>query len=429
MGAREKHNIMSDIHTHGTKSVLMMSTLAIQPLAPVRGTPVITYTLHSYLKAGWTVYFVASFKPTLMDNELAKRLPISWFAVPLLRKLVKYRKIGFFARAVWWAIAQLLFFINGLRIFHKHKVDLIYTWDVGAAPAGWMLAKLFGIPWVARYLGTFLFDQMKNVAWKVRFWQQVLAYKLPADMVIMTDDGTQGDKVLRTLGVNMERVRFWMNGVDWETFSSLPTQTEARRQLGIGSRHVLLTVSRLVSWKRVDRAISALPGVLQDYPDSVLMVVGDGPERRQLEQLAESLGVRDHIRFVGAVPHREIPAYLAAADVFLSFYDLSNVGNPLLEAMMAGKCIVTLNNGNTSRFIRNRENGILLEYEDLPRLPEVIKELLANDDLRNRLGTNARKFAEENFWSWEKRIETEIAEVNQLIEQYKKRRYGGGAKD
>jgi len=406
-----------------------MSTLAIQPLAPVRGTPVITYTLHSYLKAGWTVYFVASFKPTLMDNELAKRLHISWFAVPLLRKLVKYRKIGFFARAVWWAIAQLLFFINGLRIFHKHKVDLIYTWDVGAAPAGWMLAKLFGIPWVARYLGTFLFDQMKNVAWKVRFWQQVLAYKLPADMVIMTDDGTQGDKVLRTLGVNMERVRFWMNGVDWETFSSLPTQTEARRQLGIGSRHVLLTVSRLVSWKRVDRAISALPGVLQDYPDSVLMVVGDGPERRQLEQLAESLGVRDHIRFVGAVPHREIPAYLAAADVFLSFYDLSNVGNPLLEAMMAGKCIVTLNNGNTSRFIRNRENGILLEYEDLPRLPEVIKELLANDDLRNRLGTNARKFAEENFWSWEKRIETEIAEVNQLIEQYKKRRYGGGAKD
>jgi len=93
---------------------------------------------------------------------------------------------------------------------------------------------------------------------------------------------------------------------------------------------------------------------------------------------------------------------------------------------MAGKCIVTLNNGDTGRFIKNRENGILLEYEDLPRLPEVIKELLANEELRNRLGANARKFAEENFWSWEERIEAEVAEVSRLIEQRKKRRYGDG---
>ena len=48
------------------------------------------------------------------------------------------------------------------------------------------------------------------------------------------------------------------------------------------------------------------------------------------------------------------------------------MGNPLLEAMMAGKCIVTLNNGDTSQFIKNNENGILLEYDQLSKLPEVI---------------------------------------------------------
>ena len=207
---------------HGSKAVLMMSTLAIQPLAPVRGTPVISYTLQAYLKAGWTIYFVAAFKPKPVDNELTKQLFISWFTVPLLRKLGRVRKVGFFARAIWWGIAQVLFFVKGLRILHKYKVDLIYTWDVDAAPAGWTLSKMFRIPWVARYFGTFLHDQMGSVAWKIRCWQQVLAYKLPADMVIMTDDGTQGDRVLRRLGVDMERVRFWLNGIDRELFTCLP---------------------------------------------------------------------------------------------------------------------------------------------------------------------------------------------------------------
>jgi len=171
----------------------------------------------------------------------------------------------------------------------------------------------------------------------------------------------------------------------------------------------------------VDRAIRALPEVVRAFPNTILLVVGDGRERQRLERLAMSLGISEHIRFEGAVPHKDVSKYLAAADVFLSLYDLSNVGNPLLEAMMAGKCIVTLNNGDTGRFIRNGENGILLEYEDLPKLPEVIKDLLANEDLRNRLGTNARKFAEEHFWSWQERTEAEIAEVNRLIEQRKKR--------
>jgi len=83
---------------------------------------------------------------------------------------------------------------------------------------------------------------------------------------------------------------------------------------------------------------------------------------------------------------------------------------------MTEKRISILNDGGTGSFIKNQENGILLEYGDLPRLPEVIKNLFVNDELRNRLGANARKFAEENFWSWEERIEAEIQAVEELLE-------------
>jgi len=281
-----------------------------------------------------------------------------------------------------------------------------------------LLSKMWGVPVVARFQGTSLgVGWMKRQLWKVRAWNHVLGLRIPVDLVIMTNDGTQGDRVLESLNVNMERVRFWMNGVDWDLFKSLPEKAEARNHLRVNAQRVLLTLSRLVQWKRVDRAIQALPEVVRLFPDTVLIIVGDGPERERLEQLARDLGVHDHVRFEGAVPHKEIPKYLAAADIFLSFYDWSNVGNPLLEAMMAGKCIVTLNNGDTGQFVRNGENGVLLEYEDLPRLPEVIKELLANDELRKRLGANARKFAEENFWSWQERIEAEVTEVSRLIKR------------
>lgn len=287
-----------------------------------------------------------------------------------------------------------------------------------------LLSNLWGVPIVARFQGTIVgVDWMKRPLWKLRAWDHVLGLRIPVDLIIMTNDGTQGDLVLKVLGANMERVRFWMNGVDWELFKSLPKKVEATKQLHIKAQRVLLTVSRLVKWKRVDRSIQALPEIVGSFPDTILIIVGDGPERDRLEQLASELGVREHIRFEGALPHKEIPKYLSAADIFLSLYDLSNVGNPLLEAMMGGKCIITINNGHTGRLIRNGENGILLEYKDLPKLSEVIKDLLENDDFRNRLGEKARNFAEENFWSWEERIEAEITEVSQLIEQYEKINY------
>jgi len=417
---------------HGSKAVLMMLTHIIQPFAPVYGTSVVTYTLRAYLKAGWTFYIVAGFKPKPVDNELVKQLHISWFGGSLLDTLrilgERVRKIGFFFRAVWWVIAQALFFINGFCIISQRKVDLIYTWGEFASPAAWALSKLFGIPWVARYLGTYvpICDQKKKVLWRIRFWQEILAYKLPADLIIMTNDGTQGDRVLQHMGVKMEKVRFWLNGVNWESFHFMPQSQEAKALLNLGDKYVLLCLSRLHRWKRVDRALQALPSVLKSFSNVVLVIVGDGPERKRLEQLALELGCREHVRFEGAIPHSEVPKYLAAADIFLSLYDLSNVVNPLFEAMMAGKCIVTLNNGDTRRFIRNGENGVLLECEDLHKLPEVIKELLANEELRNRLGTNARRFAEENFWSWEERLDVEIAEVSRLVEQQEKRRYGYG---
>lgn len=259
--------------------------------------------------------------------------------------------------------------------------------------------------------------RMRERLWKLRHWHHYIALRWPVDLVIMANDGTEGDKALRALGVDENRVRFWMNGVDRSFLELIPDYLVARtrEELGLADCSVLLALSRLVSWKRVDRIINAMPAIVERNPDVHLVIVGDGDAREGYERLVEHLGIQNFVTFVGAVAHRDTRCYLALADVFVSLYDLSNLGNPLLEAMMMGKCIVTLNNGATGSIIKNNVNGILLEVDQLGQLPDVIVWLLGNQGARRELGSQARSYAERNFWGWNKRMDEEIGQVRLLL--------------
>lgn len=400
----------------GSRSILFISALDFWSMGERKGGPALWQALKGYAERGWKVYFITGNRAQESPPDLPDNLHVTRFDAPWLKWFFRIKKVGFFFRAIWWLWFQLMAFAKAVRLHTLEKIDLVYAYELHGVPVAKLLAKLWHVPMISRFQGTKLgVSWMDKRFWALRAWDHVVGLKIPADLVIMTNDGSQGDKVLQQLGVDMERVKFWMNGVDWQAFHSMPTQRSAKGLLHVNSQYLLLTISRLVAWKRVERSIQALPELIKDDPDTTLIVVGDGPERGRLEQLVQTLGVDRHVRFEGAIPYGEVPKYYAAADIFLSFYDLSNVGNPLLEAMMAGKCIVTLNNGDTAQFIKDEENGILLEYEEIPKLPEVIKKLLVNVESRKRLGANARKFAEENFWSWEERIEAEVQAVEALL--------------
>lgn len=396
--------------------VLIISALDFWSMGRSKGAPSLWQTLKGYADGGWRVYFITGNKDPNSVDEVHPNIQVTRFDARWLKKLMRIKKVGFFARALWWVWFQVVAFIKAQRIRANSPIDIVYGYEVSAVPVAKVLSKLWHVPVVSRFQGTILrVAWMNRRFWKIRAWEHVLGLKTPVDLVIMANDGTQGDRVLQQLGVNMHRVRFWVNGLDREIFKDMPEKREAKEALNLKDKQVLLNVSRLDTWKRVDRSIQALPEVVKDFPDVLLVVVGEGHERERLEHLSRRLGVESYVQFKGAVPHHEIPRYLAAADIFLSLYDWSNVGNPLLEAMMAGKCIITLNNGDTSQFVKDEYNGILLEYDELPTLPNIIKRLLADEELRNQLGANARKFAEENFWSWDERMEAEVRAVEALL--------------
>jgi glycosyltransferase involved in cell wall biosynthesis len=191
----------------------------------------------------------------------------------------------------------------------------------------------------------------------------------------------------------------------------------SRSDLGLAEdEFVLVTATRLARWKRVDRAIDAVALLRDKGVHARLLIVGDGEERENLQQQARDLGVGDRVTFVGAVPQPEVARYLGAADVFMSVNELSNVGNPLLEAMVAGRCVLTLDEGDTRDLIRDGETGVLLPAAGDPGvIAKALAQLAADPDRRKRLGGAAHRLAERSFWSWDQRLDAEVEAVEGLV--------------
>jgi glycosyltransferase involved in cell wall biosynthesis len=115
------------------------------------------------------------------------------------------------------------------------------------------------------------------------------------------------------------------------------------------------------------------------------------------------------------VPQPEVQRHLWAADVFLSTNELSNVGNPLLEAMLAARCIVTIDEGDTRNLIHDNETGVLLRTGDPLAIAEALASLHADPSAREHLAEGALALAKRDFWSWDQRIEAEVQAVEALV--------------
>ncbi len=303
----------------------------------------------------------------------------------------------------------------------KWRPDVVYGYEVFGAPVAVAIGRALRIPSVTRFQGTLLGAWADDPARMRRFRTHVAALRSPSDLVVMADDGTLGDVVLRRLGVDPRRVRFWMNGVvkaDVEAAQARLDESPTRvpRFPTLGTRLSLLTASRLVDWKRVDRALEVLSRLPADVPPWELSIAGDGPERAALQEMASRLGLADRVTFLGPIPHDEVMDRLVRADAYLSLYDLSNLSNGVLEATVAGVPTFALDVGGTSHLVRDGETGVLVRPERL--FDDGVKRLarlLSDAAWRQRLAAGAAQAGRTVVQTWEQRMQQEIAEVEAIL--------------
>ncbi len=310
----------------------------------------------------------------------------------------------------------------GLALAEDLRPDVVFGMGALGAPVARTIARAYGVPNVTRLFGTSLGEALHNPLKLALRYPEIVAFRTPADAVVVCDDGSGGDGNARRFGVPADRLVFLPDGVDKAAFGGPPDRAAARRDLNIPpDAGVVLSVSRLHPEKHIERLLRAAPRVLANRPDTVFVIAGGGEEGARLKALAADLGLGRSVLFTGSVPLERLPALYAAADVFATLSDRTNVLNPLNEAMISGLPVIALNTGRTGDVVRNGENGVLLQSAEPAALGDAILGLLSDDGKRTTLGAGARASADRRLPSIEER---QAAEVDIVLRAVSRRRSG-----
>lgn len=314
---------------------------------------------------------------------------------------------------------NIKYFMLGYRLL-KSKGDtncVLYS-TIEFAIAAFFLRLIFKCKTALRFYGVFSAPRLKNPWRLLSLYQECLAFILPADKYIVTNDGTSGDIVARFFNVPDDKLWFTVNGVDvskTNMASRTGLRNMIREKLGIKDEELFLfCASRLTGWKRVERVILAVRGLKKVK----LIIAGDGDQREFYESIAD----KQNTFFVGLVSNEDVHNYMNSCDVFVSMYDLSNVGNPLLEALSRGKAIITYDIGGTSAFVNSQlNNGILIpfsidEEKVISSLKHKIVWIEKSREQLLMLEENANKFARANLYSWDERLTREVDILSTLWE-------------
>ena len=191
------------------------------------------------------------------------------------------------------------------------------------------------------------------------------------------------------------RVETIRNVADPERFRPLAKDESLRRALDLAAdATVVAHVSVLRPWKRVADLVDAAELVLRAEPRCVVLIVGDGPCRGELEERVRRRGLTAAFRFTGEIAHADVPRHLALADVVVQ--PSEREGAPLVyrEAQACGRALLASDISAAREAIAPGRTGLLFRTGDVADLAACLLELVRDDGLRRRLGAAARAAAE-----------------------------------
>lgn len=195
-------------------------------------------------------------------------------------------------------------------------------------------------------------------------------------------------------------------GIDTNHFSPRDS-ADLREEHGLANRPTVISVGRLVHRKGQDRLIEALPKVLESIPDAALVLVGEGPYRKQLDALVKKYDLSDHVFFIGRINFAELPNYICMGDVFampsrsrLFGLEVEGLGIVYLEASSCGLPVIGGASGGAPDAVIDGETGFVVDGNNLNVISTQIVKLLSDAKLRQKMGERGREWAIES-WRWE----------------------------
>lgn len=392
---------------------------------------VIKQTPVSFSDNGWEVTYIVgrdgSSKGNYYYEDIVEidNINIKRFYYPFEKKRSSNNKLIslFFSKLSSFIVITYLVYYGFCFLKNNSDCNILYGYELQGIWAARILKIFFRKKKiVSRMQGVFY---IKEHFLKKRFFNilfnidVIMALYFKTDLFIMTNDGTQGDKILYKISKsNAKKSLFLKNGVKSISLGNKEDDKcflATKYNINI-NKPILLMVSRLVSIKRVDLALKALKIYLEDGAEFnyQIIIIGEGGQKEELETYVIKNNLTSYVKFMGAVNNIEVYKFMNISDFLLSLYESSNIGNPFFESMRCGLPVVAVNNGDTSNFII--ENGILINENNIINdLLDFYNKINRGEILKSHFFNAINLYNKNEIWTWDERMKFEIKEVEKLL--------------
>jgi glycosyltransferase involved in cell wall biosynthesis len=199
-------------------------------------------------------------------------------------------------------------------------------------------------------------------------------------------------------------------GIETEKILSASPNAELKNKY---SNSVIITfLGRLFDGKGVADLLSALSEIKDK--NYICFIIGDGPEKKKLENLAEKFGIKNNIVFFGYKKFDEYIKILKMTDVFVNPSYTEGLPTTVAEAALCRNAIIATNAGGTPEIITDQKSGFLINPKDIKTLKEKLEQLISDEKLRKQLGNNAYEEVRDKF-NWENSIDKYLEIFNKLF--------------
>ncbi len=282
------------------------------------------------------------------------------------------------------------------KIISTEKPDVLITYLIHAAIFGRIFGKVFGIPKIICMIRSQLRKKRHGFYFLIEKSTQSLVDYFISNSVSLKNFYKE------KLGIPEKKLRVVYSPIDTDDNSSLA-------QFNKEDYFIVGTVGRIAKEKRQQDIIRAIK-LLRDGGCKIkLIVIGDGPEKKHLQDLTKKLELNNEIIFKGE--QKEVYFWYKTFDVFVLASNYEGMSNALLEAMSIGLPVITTDIPENQEIIKDGETGLLVPVHNPKIIAEKIKLIMENQELRNRLSVNSKKFISDNF-----SLASFLEKISQIIE-------------
>ena len=287
------------------------------------------------------------------------------------------------------------------HLLRRDQIDIMHARDYKTAIAGYILS--FFNPQVKLVFTAHLWQDLDSMKMKFYTWLNLLVIRTKRyRKIIAVSDALK--LFMMDKGIDGKKIIVLPNGIDVDAWDRTKVTSTIRDEFHIPpTAKIIGVVGRLRYEKDLPTTLNVAKTVIAQHPDTYVLLVGDGPDRQELEQHVRQIGLDDRILFLGF--RKDTINVYAAMDIFLSTARTEGMPNTALEAMAMGVPVVYTNVGGVGELIQDGHDGLLFDIGDVEGMSQAIISFLTDSQKADAFRERARQSVCEKF-SFAKRLKT-----------------------